>query len=59
VVASGESKAFDDPGIFAEMLRVKQILPRVAAWRAAVTKAPGEVRDILLHDGEAERRLTS
>ncbi|MBP9020141.1 MAG: DEAD/DEAH box helicase family protein [Syntrophobacterales bacterium] len=28
-------------------------------WRAAVAKAPGEVRDILLHDGEAERRLTS
>jgi len=28
VVASGQSKAFDDPGIFAEMLRVKQILPR-------------------------------
>jgi len=35
VVASGESKAFDDPGIFVEIPLVNQIRPRVAAWRAA------------------------
>ena len=33
VVASGESKAFDDPGIFVEIPLVNQIRPRVAAWR--------------------------
>jgi len=35
VVASGESKAFDDPGIFVEIPLVNQIRPRVAAWREA------------------------
>ncbi len=35
VVASGESRAFDDPGIFVEIPLVNQIRPRVAAWRAA------------------------
>lgn len=35
VVASGESKAFDDPGIFVEIPLVNRIRPRVAAWRAA------------------------
>ncbi len=35
VVASGNSKAFDDPGIFVEIPLVNQIRPRVAAWRAA------------------------
>lgn len=35
VVASGDSKAFDDPGIFVEIPLVNQIRPRVAAWRAA------------------------
>jgi type III restriction enzyme len=35
VVASGDSKAFDDPGIFMEIPLVNQIRPRVAAWRAA------------------------
>jgi type III restriction enzyme len=35
VVASGESKAFDDPGIFVEIPLVNQIRPRVAAWRVA------------------------
>jgi type III restriction enzyme len=34
VVASGDSKAFDDPGIFVEIPLVNQIRPRVAAWRA-------------------------
>jgi type III restriction enzyme len=35
VVASGESKAFDDPGTFVEIPLVNQIRPRVAAWREA------------------------
>ena len=35
VVASGESKAFDDPGIFVEIPLVNRIRPRVAAWREA------------------------
>ena len=34
VVASGDSRAFDDPGIFVEIPLVNQIRPRVAAWRA-------------------------
>ena len=32
VVASGDSKAFDDPGIFVEIPLVNQIRPRVKAW---------------------------
>ena len=35
VVASGDSKAFDDPGVFKEIPLVKQIRPRVKAWRTA------------------------
>jgi type III restriction enzyme len=33
VIASGTSKAFDDPGIFVEIPLVNQIRPRVKAWR--------------------------
>ena len=35
VVASGDSKAFDDPGIFVEIPLVNRIRPRVKAWREA------------------------
>ncbi len=35
VVASSESKAFDDPGIFVEIPLVNRIRPRVKAWRDA------------------------
>jgi type III restriction enzyme len=35
VVASGDSQAFDDPGIFVEIPLVNQIRPRVKAWREA------------------------
>jgi type III restriction enzyme len=35
VVATGDSKAFDDPGIFVEIPLVNQIRPRVNAWRKA------------------------
>jgi hypothetical protein len=34
-VASPESRAFDDPGIFVEIPLVNQIRPRVKAWREA------------------------
>jgi len=33
VVASGESRTFDDPGIFVEIPLVNQIRPRVRKWR--------------------------
>ena len=33
VVASPDSKAFDDPGVFVEIPLVNQIRPRVKAWR--------------------------
>lgn len=33
VVASGDSRAFDDPGIFVEIPLVNQIRPRVKRWR--------------------------
>ena len=35
VVASGDSRAFDDPGIFVEIPLVNQIRPRIEMWRAA------------------------
>ncbi len=35
VVASGDSQAFDDPGVFVEIPLVNQIRPRVQAWRKA------------------------
>jgi len=35
VVASGDSQAFDDPGVFVEIPLVNQIRPRVKAWREA------------------------
>ena len=35
MVASGDSKAFDDPGIFVEIPLVNQIRPRVLAWPEA------------------------
>jgi len=35
VVASSDSKTFDDPGIFIEIPLVNQIRPRVKAWREA------------------------
>ena len=35
VVASPDSRAFDDPGVFVEIPLVNQIRPRVQAWREA------------------------
>ena len=33
LIASGDSKTFDDPGVFVEIPLVNQIRPRVEAWR--------------------------
>ncbi len=49
VVASGDSKAFDDPGIFVEIPLVNQIRPRVAAWRAAGYPGVSSITKRLLH----------
>ena len=35
LIASGDSKTFDDPGMFVEIPLVNQIRPRVEAWRKA------------------------
>ncbi|MYF80237.1 MAG: type III restriction endonuclease subunit R [Chloroflexi bacterium] len=35
LIASGDSRAFDDPGAFVEIPLVNQIRPRVKAWREA------------------------
>ncbi|MFH1906416.1 MAG: DEAD/DEAH box helicase family protein [Chloroflexota bacterium] len=48
VVASGESKAFDDPGIFVEIPLVNQIRPRVAAWREAAYPGVSSITKRLL-----------
>ena len=55
VVASGDSKAFDDPGIFVEIPLVNQIRPRVAAWCAAGCPGASSITKRLLdhwHDPE-------
>jgi len=33
IVATPDSKAFDDPGIFIELSLVNKIRPRIKAWR--------------------------
>lgn len=35
LIASGDSRTFDDPGVFVEIPLVNQIRPRVKAWRDA------------------------
>ncbi len=35
LIASGDSKTFDDPGVFVEIPLVNRIRPRVKAWREA------------------------
>lgn len=55
VVASGDSRAFDDPGIFIEIPLVNQIRPRVKAWREAGYSGVSSVTKRLLahwHDPE-------
>jgi hypothetical protein len=51
VVASGDSRAFDDPGIFVEIPLVNQIRPRVKAWREA-----GYMSRVVQHVWEAVRQ---
>ena len=62
VVASGDSKAFDDPGIFMEIPLVNQIRPRVATWRESGYPGVSSITKRLLdhwHDPEdfEERRF--
>jgi type III restriction enzyme len=50
VVASPDSKAFDDPGIFVEIPLVNQIRPRLKAWRdAGYPGVTGITRRLLEH----------
>ena len=56
VVASPDSKAFDDPGIFVEIPLVNQIRPRVKAWREAGYPGVTSITKRLLeHWGDPER----
>jgi len=56
VVASGDSKAFDDPGIFVEIPLVNRIRPRVRAWReAGYPGATGITRRLLEHWNDPEQ----
>ena len=55
VVASGDSKAFDDPGVFVEIPLVNQIRVRVKQWREAGHPGVSGVTKRLLrywHDAE-------
>jgi len=55
VVASGSSRAFDDPGVFVEIPIVNQIRPRVAAWRkAGYPGITGITRRLLDHWNDPE-----
>lgn len=56
VVASENSRAFDDPGIFVDIPLVNQIRPRIASWRAAGYPSVSSITKRLLdhwHDPEA------
>lgn len=60
VVASGESKTFDDPGIFVEIPLVNQIRPRLKKWReAGYPGATSITKRLLEHwrDPEREKRF--
>ena len=57
VIASPESKAFDDPGIFIEIPLVGQIRPRVKQWQdAGYPGATGITRRLLEHWHNHEER---
>ena len=50
VVASPDSRAFDDPGMFVEIPLVNQIRPRVRAWReAGYPGVTGMTKRLLAH----------
>ena len=50
VVASEDSRAFDDPGVFVEIPLVNGIRPRVKAWREAGWPATSAVTRCLLQN---------
>ncbi len=55
VVASGASQAFDDPGIFVEIPRVKMIRERVKGWREKGYPGVSSItRRLLEHWNDAE-----
>ena len=56
VVASGDSKAFDDPGIVCDIPLVNQIRPHVQAWReAGYPDVSSITRRLLAHWTDEER----
>ena len=57
LVASGQSKGFDDPGVFVPLPLVNQIRPRVKAWReAGYPGVTGVTRRLLEHWNDASER---
>jgi len=57
VMATPNSKAFDDPGIFVEIDTVNQIRPRVKAWReASYPGVTGITKRLLDHWQDPEER---
>ena len=60
LVASGDSKTFDDPGVFVEIPLVNQIRSRVKAWREAgypgVTSVTKRLLDYWTDEEEFEAR---
>jgi len=57
VMATPDSKAFDDPGIFVEIELVNKIRPRVKAWReAGYPGVTGMTKRLLAHWQEPEER---
>jgi len=58
VMATPNSKAFDDPGIFVEIDLVNKIRPRVKAWReAGYPGVTGITKRLLEHWQDAEERI--
>lgn len=57
VIASEQSKTFDDPGVFVPIPIVNDIRPRIKAWRkAAYTGATGITKRLLEHWNNPEER---
>ena len=57
VMATPNSKAFDDPGIFVEIAQVNKIRPRVKAWReAGYPGVTGITKRLLEHWQDPEER---
>jgi type III restriction enzyme len=56
VIATPESKSFDDPGIFVELPLVNQIRSRVKTWRENYSGVTGITKRLLEHWHEREQR---